>query len=453
MIFEHDDLASAVLFFNDTDSIIKSMNITEFDAVLEGYIPLSDLSSRNINCVYVEFDCDFIVRTTIFFNLLISASGEIDKSWRLPLVHLAQVAAPIGPDLGAGKVKLVCYSQSPTEHFKDQLWNPNFETLTTFKQIKKHIAQNRLSVQFRAKPAHHQGLMTTIVDQNRMEFEVSQRLKKEYADEFKRNMDQLLQEQRFKLSALHDQNDEQITLVKKDYSERFENLKNELRDNQYELEESRRLNEHFKSTIEGQAEKISGLREYFEHKLTSAQEGQSQTEDYLKEHYDVEMTARVEAAVSEYKEMLHMREVELLYRNEQESQLRDEINRLRAENQELVTGSGDQLLLKMIEKGISLVSYQPGAGHLTLPMSDLARYMENPVAYTAEHCGVSEERYNAWLIHFNMPVCDTRLEGSNICGENVERIDHPSDFHMDESNRCEKHCKHPSRPHLRIAGE
>ena len=284
MIFDHDDLASGILFFDDEGKIVKGMNITEFDAVLEGYIPLSDMSGKNASCVYVEFDSDFLIRSVVFFTLLVSSSGDIDKSWHLPLMHLARAASQVGPDLGSGPVKLVCYSQCPNSHIKEQLWNPDFENLNTFKAISSYIAQNLLAVQFRAKPLSHQPAVTTVADQSRIEYDVSQRLRKEYSNEFSQNMEQLLQEQRLRVSALQDEHVKKTSLLKREYSQRLERLNKEYHKSRKDLEESRRLNEHFKHTIEGQAEKITGLRDYFEHKLSSVKGDQSEEWQKFKEN-------------------------------------------------------------------------------------------------------------------------------------------------------------------------
>jgi len=134
-----------------------------------------------------------------------------------------------------------------------------------------------------------------------------------------------------------------------------------------------------------------------------------------------------------------MREMELLYRNEQESQLRDEITRLRKENQQLLSNSGEQLLNRLTEKGVSFVTYQPGAGHITIPLADTYSYMDNPMAYSAAQCGVTEPHYKAWLEHYQTPVCHHTDEQGSLCGENLPRIENPTDFHAGDEDRCESH--------------
>src|SRR5690625_6101944 len=86
----------------------------------------------------------------------------------------------------------------------------------------------------------------------------------------------------------------------------------------------------------------------------------------LQENYEMELAARVQAATTELQERLDMREVELFYRHQQERNLKDEIARLKDENQSLVNQSGGQLLNKLSEAGITFVTYQPGAEHMTI---------------------------------------------------------------------------------------
>ena len=157
---EHDELARAVLFFNESENIVKEMNISEFEAVLEGYVPLSDLSSQTVRCTYVEFNNKFQLISAVFFKVLISATGEIDNTWHIPFLNIAR-DAPNGPDMGAGPIKLTCYSQCPNKQFRQAMWDPcltnDDNSLTA---IIKAIARNRLGVQFQKSETQVQTPIT-----------------------------------------------------------------------------------------------------------------------------------------------------------------------------------------------------------------------------------------------------------------------------------------------------
>src|SRR5690625_7067273 len=115
------------------------------------------------------------------------------------------------------------------------------------------------------------------------------------------------------------------------------------------------------------------MSEYFRHKLAAANEGENSQLHELQENYEMELAARVQAATTELQERLDMREVELFYRHQQERNLKDEIARLKDENQSLVNQSGGQLLNKLSEAGITFVTYQPGAEHMTIKIADMGR--------------------------------------------------------------------------------
>jgi len=167
----------------------------------------------------------------------------------------------------------------------------------------------------------------------------------------------------------------------------------------------------------------------------------------------MEMSAIKEVATTELKELLNMKEVELSYRNDRESQLQKEIQRLHAENKDIIANSGDNLLEKMVSKGISFVAYQPGAGHITVPCGEIPRFLDNPISYTAEFCGVSTNQYQTWLEHYQAPVCKVRDETSGtICGENIERVNSPTEFRVGKDDCCDKHRRIKGVSKLKVAG-
>ena len=206
-----------------------------------------------------------------------------------------------------------------------------------------------------------------------------------------------------------------------------------------------------KETIDGQATKIAGLREYYEHKLEQSTADHNVDVELRQKSFVAEVEARVEAATIEPKDLLQLREVELRYRAEQEKLLRDDVERLREELQNLVDNTGDKLLEKMRANGINLVTYQPGAGHITIPVAKLSRYLESPVAYAAEYCKVSEEHYLAWLAHYQTPVCQEKVGEDDCCHQDVPRVALPSEFHMGDSDRCRQHKPGQKKPALRLA--
>ena len=438
MIFENDELASAVLFFSEDGNVSREMLYPEFQAILDAYVPAIELANHSYDAVYVEIDSRLRVRRTVFFLIAFTSEGFVDPGWFLPLEELARSAAK-GPDLGSGSILLACKSSCPIEHYRDMLWDPDIRGgKGQFGIIKKVVEENRVGIEFRDSEDEESEDHGAKMELN---IQYTQQLRKEYETEFRNHMAQLLKDQRLRARMIESDKKKEIEYLKKEHNARLNEFRARIDEKDRLLEEESQRNEILKSTIDGQAEKIRGLREYFEHKLERSQGNEEEQLIALKQNFDVELAATLESETKELKELLQMREVELLYRNEQEANLHDEVSRLRKENQELVGNSGDELLSKLVEKGISFVTYQPGAGHITLPVTDVYRFKENPAAYTAEVCGVTEKQYQAWLEHYHAPICRHHDEEGKLCGENINRVNNPIDFHIGESDRCEEHNK------------
>ena len=446
MPFNESDLTTAVMFFSSNGEIVREMHFAEFEALLDAYVPAIDMANQSHRAVYIEVDLQLHVRKTVFFKISFTAKGEVDPGWQVPLELLSRNAAK-GPDMGAGAVALACSSRCPIDHFRNFLWDPDMSAgKGEFQTIKKAVERNKLALRYEEpeeEEIDHESVPM-------LEPEMNRKMRDEYMLEFRRHMAQVIKEQRFRSNTILNEKNEAIEEVKREYNARLEDYRLQVEEQEKQLGEERALNQSLKDTVDGQAEKIAGLREYFEVKLEQAQGNETEVFSQLKENHEAEMSANIEAATKELKEMLQMREVELLYRNEQEVNLREEISRLRTEIQENTANSGDFLLEKMVDKGISFVTYQPGAGHITIPMTEIARFMENPAAYAADYCGVSEAQYRAWLHHYHTPVCQEKHEDGGYCGADVKRIESPADFHIGESDRCEKH-KRVSRPNLKLA--
>ena len=407
----------------------------EFLAVLDAYVPAMELANKSFDAVYVEVNRKLIVKRAVFFNISFTSEGFVDPGWLLPLEELARSASS-GPDLGDGPILLACRSKCPIDHYRDMLWDPNLRNgKGQFGVIKRVIAANRLGIQFKEP----EGEEAEAEEMRQREQSLDVKLRKEYEKEFRNHMAQLLKEQRLRAKTITNENEKALDELKKEHNARLNDFRVRIDEKDRLLEEERQRNQILKETIDGQADKIRGLREYFEHKLDKAHGQEADQLANLKENFDAELAATVESETKELKELLQMREVELLYRNEQEAHLHDEISRLRAENQSLISNSGDQLLQKMIEKGISFVTFQPGAGHITLPVTEVSRFMESPTGFVADQCGVSESQYLAWIEHYHAPICRHVDDEGKICGENIPRVEKPADFHPEESDRCDLH--------------
>lgn len=445
-MFLHDtDKAQAVLFFGK-EGISKELLYPELEALLEGFVPLEDWANSTQKAVYVEFNYQFVVTAAVFFTMAFDAKGGVDTGWNLPLLDMARTTAK-GPDLGAGPIRIACASQCPIAYFKDWLWDPDMNPEgPQFKQIKRSLKRNRLGVHFRASRATEESSGSLSAQEvQRLEAHLSQHFSKQYEKALREQMTQLLDGQRLRIASMVSDRDQAVQAMRSDYERRIEELQKQLEENEVSRADLAQHNQELRLTIDGQMQKIEGLREYYEHKLRRLQGSDSETLDTVRARLESEMENRVRRATAELDELLKMKDVELQYRAEHEEQLQQEIFRLRREHQESLVSSSDQFLEDLSRKGVNFVTYQPSAGHITIPYSEMSLFLENPPAFTAAYCGVTEPQYLAWLRHYQTPVCNALDDGGEMCCANLSRVTNPTDFVLGESDLCDQH-KPAQRP-------
>lgn len=418
------DDRSAVLIF-EGDRVSREMRYTEFEAILDAYAPLPELASQNVRAVYAQLDTRLRPKALVFFLIAFDAEGFADHRWNVPLQQLAESSAR-GPDLGGGAIKMACRSQCCIEWHKDHLWDPQMGPKSRhFLDIRDAINSNRI------------GLIAED------EEEVPVLNEAPVAQQSHAQVEQILaqaqKEHQLRVAALNDAHEAAIQALKVKFQSALHEQRQRTEALESDLQRAGQHNQQLKTTIEGQVAKIKGLREYFEHKLESTKaSGDANLED-VRRAFEVEQEAAINAAVAELKEQLQVKEVTLMYKETQCSGLEDEVRRLQEDKQTLLANSGNQLLERLHNSGISFVSFQPGYGHMTLPIDDIPEFIDDTDAYVADKCGVDRAHFRAWQEHFKNPVCRAVAKGGLPCGARVARVDRPADFLMGESDRCSLH--------------
>lgn len=428
-----NELAEAVYVFSG-NRIIREMLYPEFEAILDGYVPIPDFANKQVKGVYVRINAGLFVVAAVFFYIEFDGEGFPDRRWNIPLAQLADTAKS-GPDLGAGAIALSCASQCAIEWHQPKLWDPNMASgKNNFALLKKAVKANRLGLIFKSPTSAAPLVASTSVDTG-----TARALKEKYETEVRTHVAQLLKEQRFKMGVQKNQYQEQVDHLKSEHQARLARYQERLKEKEQKLEALALVNTQLKERMESQVAKMEGIREYFEHKLRSAQSGEKESMESLHKQYELEVQLKVEAATSELEEMIQMRDMELMYRNEQELSLNEEVARLREEVQNLVSNSGNEVLSHLQERGINFVAYQPGAGHITIPLADLTAYTENPQDYAAKKCGLTPTQYRTWLVHYQNPSCCALNSNGSVCGSPIDRVHNPTDFHPGENDRCATH--------------
>lgn len=433
----------AVFLFQE-GQIARELLYPEFEAILDGFIPVPDFADASAKAAYVQLNQSLNITGIVFFLLGFDAKGMVDRRWNVPLRQLLESAGS-GPDMGAGAIRLVCYSQCPVAWHQKNLWDPLMQPgNNSFVAMRKAVKTNRLGFVVRdpeTQASHSKSVQAvrSTVDIEREQAALEQKLHEHYTQEMRDKMALLIKEQRLRIATLMNQHQAKFHSVQHEHQQRLLVYQQQHQQLQQQNKELADRNRSLKESLDIQATKVEGMREYFAHKLKAAQQDESSQLQLLQENFALELDAKIRAATAELREMLDMREVELFYRHQNESALKEEIVNIKRDNQLLLKNSGDQLLGRLTKAGVNLVTFLPGLGEIAIALDDIGRYLEDPDAYAAEKAGVSQAVYIAWLEHHKSPCCSAVDSRGNICGRSIPVVETPLEFHAGESDRCTQH--------------
>lgn len=447
-------MVEAVMFFNDR-GVCKEMLFAEFEALLDGVVNMPEYADQQMRVAYLLINPRLLVRAVVFFYLDFDERGASDKGWNIPLRHLADNAGR-GPDLGAGPIRLACRSQCPVSWHQMHLWDPSLSP-----------GHNDLVLLRDAAKRNSMGLLVEddspqLVEPQRLQMASEERWytpdpAQEQADKNAEKADQeqrlkaaqLIKQQRLRISSMSQQHEDELAKFRLASDELAQSLQTQLQGLQQALHQQEELNASLKAQLAEQVNGFQTNREELAQQLRALEQHARSEADILRGQFETELQAKVAAAVVEYKEQVAIRDVELAYRNELDLQQEQEITRLKRERDEFASQGGEQILERLSKLGVVFVVYHPGAGHLTIPLQDVARYQDNPMAYAAAKCFVSEAQYRQWLNHYQSPTCEAQLPSGERCAMPIDRVDTASRFVIGDSNCCARH-KNSSR--LRTVG-
>lgn len=440
-------MVEAVMFFNER-GICKEMLYPEFEALLDGVVNLPEFADQQMRAAFVVINPRLLVKAAVFFYLDFGDKGEADRGWNIPLRHLAERSGS-GPDLGAGPVRLACRSQCPVSWHQMHLWDPSLSPAQNdLLLIRDAAKRNNLGVlveedapqvlepgKLKVAPEHKWYMQPDDLELIRS----TEARKAEQAEQEERaKAAQLLKQQRLRITSLTQQHEEELARLRLQAEQREQAFQQRLQQLEQALAEQTQRNESLKARLTAQAESFQKAREEMNLQLQAAHDGRSELEG-LRAQFEQEAKARINAAVLEYQERLNRLDAQLAGQAQQEVQLRAELAQLAAERDRLACEGGGQILEQLAAQGVVFVAYHPGAGHLTIPLQDIAAYRHNPMAYVAAKCFVSEAQYSKWLEHYQQPSCVAQLPSGNRCGMPIDRVESPSRFVLGESDCCSRH--------------
>lgn len=440
---EHTDV---VLFFDDL-SISKEMLVPEFEAVLDHVVSMPELEGQRVNAAYVRVGAQLQVNAVVLFTLSFDDAGVADPKWNLPLEHLATNSST-GPDLGGGRIRLACFSQCPIPWHQKQLWDPVMSpSHNTLVQIRNAITSNKLGLECveaaTETPAPPALSMAQSVAAPRAA--AVPQLQSEQRD----RIAQLIKSQRLHIATLKNKRAEDRSRLKQEFQKQLSRYDRRTGQLEQQCKDHQARAERFKSLLDKQVQNIKTERERFSLELQAARsaDGNDQLAK-LQQQFSLELQARVDAETVELKEMLEKRNVELFYREEQMTGLREEIAALRQERVRLLNQGASSYLEQLADAGVDFVAHHDGVGHLSIAASEVGEYLSSPQEFAAQKCGVSLQHYQQWLEHVGDPVCQAQVtmdgDGESFpCGRQVATVDNPSQFVAQYNDRCPEHQHQP----------
>lgn len=449
MLPSSNESAHAVMFLNNGE-IVGEMLYSEFEAVLDSFIPLCTFASQTMHGVYLDINYRLHVTAAVFFLIDFDHQGYADKKWNLPLGQLNETAAK-GPDLGSGPIRLACYTQCPIRWHQRSLWDPNMSPdANDFTTIQRAITTNKLGIRFKqdvTAPTLNNITIPTLtsVEERNVERHWTEDFESEITAKlyrsFRNRLANTLKKQRLRLATLRNKNKKRIEDLSRAHQARVQRFHEEIEDRERALEKQAQITNELKATIDSQSEKMSKLREYFEERLKSAKYTSEEQIQLLNQQFEAETQARIESVTTELKEKVQLREIEIMYLTEHQNNMLEEVQTLRNDKIAMQEFSGDKVIDRLCSAGISFIAYQMGLGHINISRDELSEYTENPEVFAANKCGVSLQTYRGWLEHFSNPSCQAITRDGNVCGKNIAKTNSPLDFFHGESDRCEDHRK------------
>ena len=427
----------AVIFFK-SDLVDKEILYPEFEAVLDGFIGLSDYANRIVKAAYLQISPRLTIQAAVFFTVPFTEDGQVEPSWNIPLQHLADHGHG-GPDLGEGNIRLACRSVCPVAWYKDKLWDPDLQgSMTTFDLLTSAIKRNKLglvtqragsSPQARSGGALSPAPAVQHQDYQQPRFNRKYRhridgLRKQHA------LDQQTQAERFQL---------QREKLETEYVNRLGQGDKVIQDLKQRLSKSRRRELQLKEALDKYESQFNKIRDRYEESLKRGSSEYAAEVAILREQFASDLQEKLKSQSDELGERIAMRESELHYRDQQLTKLRDELARMKQEVGSLMKNDSGQVLQRMTDSGITFVAFHPGIEHLVLAPAEVTSYLNNPIAFVAERCGVTEERYQEWLMHYRLPVCRHKSAGGQICAQPIDKVLKPFYFRPGESDCCGEH--------------
>lgn len=485
-MFENNLASTELVLFWDGESVDKVMMFSDFEATLDGYIGLTTYAGQDVHAAYVQVDDALKARAVVLFTIAFDRDGFAERSWNLPLRHMAEIAGR-GPDMGAGAINLSCRSQCSISWHAPRLWDPVMQGVNTFNQIAEQIGiaaqrfglratrsasspraaapadddvpileeeepvltDEALPVLGDAVPApapaaaaawaEERSQLLARIDEQQLHLNTLSNDKNETLARLgllHQQQVSILEAQNTKLLSQHKATRAQSDALR----EQVELLQQQvqgLREAESGVAEERRLHEQQLAAV--LQAKVGEETQKFHDLLLQKEQEYAGREARLRSEYERNIGQRLAEEGVRFRAQVEALRAELAGRDDTIAELSRQLAAQKSEQAQREEGAADEFLRRLETLGMNFVVFHPGAGHVSVPVSELAGYVGNPMAYVAAKCLVSEEQYRAWLAHYENPRCGAAIGDNKCCEARLIRTDSPTKFHAGLSDRCARH--------------
>lgn len=326
---EYQDI---VIFFDGSEPG-QEMLMQEFEALLDHVVSAPEYADQLVKGAFLRIAPGLKPKALVLFLLHFDGQGCADGRWNLPLDYFA-IHAAHGPDLGAGPVRLATYSTCPVTWHQKQLWDPESlgdslaegePTPDVYALIAALVRRNKLALPTECEPpdlALDQIVKPAPAAQAAQPQAQASQLEAQAAKPEAQAAQSKAQAAHSKApDAQPDEEQKPITPMGHDIRVKIARMKSRHR------EDLQNLKLEFHRQLKEALRKSSELKGKAQHQEKRAIQFKKQLEDQVRLLKSEQNRFTVQ--LSEAREMIEMRNSELVCREQQMSELREEIARLR----------------------------------------------------------------------------------------------------------------------------
>ncbi len=425
-----------VVYFFDKQGVDKEMLYSEFESLLDSMVPAPELANRTVEAAYALLDGGLNLTALVFFVVSFDNHGKVDSRWNLPLRKLAAKGVA-GPDLGGGACKIYMQGTNQQADYEAYLWDPSERNGSNdLVHLRNASRANRLCLPQEAE-SEWMGDASMVMREAGGQYDNAPSIA--VAPASNGVSKEVFSEQQKALDASNKEKQELLNQLKQ-LQKNVALLEKELKKAEEALEKSEKQGKESLATLKQKIEKESKVvlgKQAAESEKQRIELEKQKTE--LEKNLDKKLKAFEKESQKQLDETRKTLVEEYKQKDQQIEVLKKELTELRGDKFRLMKGGADEFFQKLTAAEISFVSFKPGAGHMTIPLNDVASFIENPNVFAAKKCNISVEAYEIWLEHYNKPVCTAPLPDNKVCGDKINRTDKPVNYRAGESNRCKKH--------------